>query len=197
MLRKFVLAAALLSVLAAAGPARSEAGARLDPGAMAAALDTAHPDEVAYITYTVALVDLHVLSGDLVDSSFQWARRKPARHNKFQYFKHAVINLASRAGVTMPQGTPDLTPTVQGRVVVRVVLIDVPVAGAVVRIQGTSLETTTNAKGQFAFENVPYGIHTVNASAVVILPKTGSTVVTLPNPTPPAVDPGFVTIRVN
>jgi len=196
MFWKSLLAAAVLSVLALADPVRSDAAARLDAATMSAALDTAHPDEVAYITYTVALVDLRVLSGDLVDGSFQWARRKPVRHKKFQYFKHAVIELASRVGVTMPQGTPDLTPTIQGRVVVRVVLVDVPVAGAVVKIRNTTRETTTDSKGNFTFENVPYGLHTIDASAVVILPKKGSTAVTLPNPVPPATDPGFVTVRV-
>ncbi len=197
MLRMPLLAIALLSVLALADPVRSEAASRLDADEMAIALDTAHPDEEAYVTYTVALVDLRVLSRDLVDSSFQWARRKPVRRKKFQYFKHAVTALAAKVHVTMPQGTPDLTPTIAGRVVVRVLLVDVPVAGAVVRIRGTSRKTTTNAKGQFTFENVPYGIHTIDASAVVILPKTGSTAVALPNPSPPSVAPGFVTIRID
>ena len=97
----------------------------------------------------------------------------------------------------MPQGTPDLTPTLTGRVVMRVLLVDVPVADAVVQIRGTGRETTTDAKGQFTFENVPYGTPTLDASAVVLLvPKKGSTTVAVPNPRPPAVAPGPITIRL-
>jgi hypothetical protein len=43
------------------------------------------------------MVDRGILPADLVDSTFQWARRK--RRHRFQYFKYGLIYRADRLGI--------------------------------------------------------------------------------------------------
>ena len=55
----------------------------------------------------------------------------------------------------------------------------------------------TDANGQFTLENVPFGSYTLDAAGIVLLlPRRGSTQVTLPNFVPPSTDSAFVVIRV-
>ena len=196
MFRQILIPAVLLAVLAAGGTSPAAAQA-LDADTIAAALNTAHPEEAAYVRFVVTLVDQGRLSRKLVESSFLWARRKASRHKKFQYFKHAVIAQAAQFGITLPQETPDLTPTIHGQVVLRVLLLDLPAANITVTIRGTGRETVTDANGQFTFENVPLGTYTLDATGfALLLPRRGSTQVTLPNFIPPSTDSAFVEIRL-
>jgi len=185
---------ALLAVLAVGGT-RTAAAQGLDAATIRAGLRTANPNEEAYIVYVVTLRDQGRLPVRLVESTFQWARRKPS-HKKFQYFKNALIVQAARIGITLPTGTPDLTPPVNGRVVLRVLLVEVPVANATVTIRGTKRQTTTDSKGEFTFANVPLGQFTLDAQAnVLLLGRQGSANLLLPT-TPPSTETAFVTIRL-
>ncbi len=182
--------------IAEAGPASPTATVRLDAKTIRADLRTADPKEEAYITYVVTLVDQGRLPRRILDSSFQWARKKPVGRKKFQYFKQAMIVQAARIGIRLPQGTPDLTPTINGRVVVRILLFDVPAPNITVTLRGTKRKTVTDAKGLFTFKNVPFGTHVLDAAGIAaLLPKKGSATVILP-PDPPETDSVFVEIRV-
>ncbi|HUT10326.1 MAG TPA: carboxypeptidase-like regulatory domain-containing protein [Thermoguttaceae bacterium] len=199
MLGRILAIAALTAVLTLAGFPTADAQDRLDVDTIRVDLRTADPDEIAYITYVVALTDQDRLPVGTLNSAFLWARRKPdfVNHVKFQYFKQATITLAAKIGIRLPQGTPDLAPDVSGRVVVRLLLVDVPVINAAVRIRGTDLTATTDAKGEFRFGNVPLGEYVLDASAnILLVPRTGSATVLLPT-TPPSTQPAFVQIRLN
>lgn len=179
-----------------AAPATAMAEARLDAATIRAGLRTANRDEEAYITYVVTLVDRGRLLRSLLDSSFQWARRKPVGRKKFQYFKRALILQAARLGVGLPRGTPDLTPTINGRVVVRILFVEVPAPNITVTIRGTKRKTVTDAKGEFSFPDVPFGTYTLDAQGIAaFLPKRGSATVLLPSD-PPSADRVFVGIRL-
>lgn len=195
MFPKSSTVAALLCVLAVCWPGRAEAAERVDADTIRVGLRTADPKEEAYIIYVVALRDEGILSDRLVESTFQWARRKP-HPRKFQYFKYALITQAADAGIRLPQQTPDLTPAIQGRVVVRVLFVDVPAPNVTVAIRGTKRKAVTNARGEFRFANVPYGTYPLEATGIAaFLPRKGSATVVLP-PRPPATDSAFVKIRL-
>jgi len=199
MFGKALAITALAALLAVGDLPDADAGERLDVDTIRVGLRTADPDEIAYITYLVALADQNRLPAGSLNSAFLWARRKPnlINHKKFQFFRQAQITLAARAGIRLPQGTPDITPDINGRVVVRLVLIDLPVINATVRIRGTDRTATTNTKGEFTFRNVPLGEHILDASAnILLVRRTGSATVLLPT-TPPSTQPAFVEIRLD
>ncbi|MBN2475036.1 MAG: carboxypeptidase regulatory-like domain-containing protein [Pirellulales bacterium] len=189
MLRTVALA------LLALGAARSAEAAGLDAATIRAGLRTANRDEATYIDYVVTLRDQGRLPAQLVDSTFQWARRKPV-HKKFQFFKNGLIVQAARIGITLPGGTPDLTPAVNGRVVLRVLLVDVPIVGATVSLRGTERTATTDKDGNFRFADVPFGRYALDAKAkVLLISHTGSGEVLLPTK-PPSTGAAFVQIRL-
>ena len=189
-----VLALAIPPSIAGAGPASATARAQLDAKTIQAGLRTADADENAYIAYVVTLVNQGRLPRPMVDASFQWARRRAPSHKKFQYFKHALIHQAGRIRIRLPRGTPDLTPTIKGRVTVRVLMVSVPAPNITVTIRGTKRSVLTNAKGEFRFKDVPLSTYILDAQGIAaFLPKKGSTTVVLP-PDPPATDSVFVTI---
>jgi hypothetical protein len=100
MYRRSFLAVTSLSLLAgAAGVARADGAIRLDAATIKAALRTTTIEEAGFVDRVVASVDAGTLPASLVDSTLQWARRKP-RH-KFQYFKRALIERAARQGITI------------------------------------------------------------------------------------------------
>lgn len=99
MNRRSFVAAASLSLWVAGFPATAEASTRLDSEVMKAALRTATPEEEGFIGRVVDLVDQGALPASLVDTTFQWARRK-GRH-QFQYFKRAMILRAAQVGVEL------------------------------------------------------------------------------------------------
>ena len=91
----------LLSILggwvAAAWP--RPARAALDADTMKAALRTATPEEDGFIDHVLALVEAGRLPRSLVESTFQWARRKTK--NRFQYFRHGLIVRAAAEGIAI------------------------------------------------------------------------------------------------
>ncbi len=186
------VALSLVLMAAMAAPAMAQP---LDADTLRAGLRTANPDEEAYITYVATLLQQGRLPEELVEGTFQWARRKPAP-KRTQYFKSALNTRAAELGITLPQGTPALTGTIRGRVVIRLLVITVPVPNATVGLVGTSRSTTTNAKGKFAFDNVPFGVFTVRAIGLVgQLTRNASARVVLPS-TPPSEKPVVVCLEL-
>jgi hypothetical protein len=81
--------------------ASAQAGStRLDAATMKAALRTDTIEEGGFIDYVLDKVKKGTLPADLVDSTFQWARKKPYKH-RFQYFKQALIVRAAAIGITI------------------------------------------------------------------------------------------------
>ena len=79
--------------------ARIEAGStRLDAETMKAALRTTTIEEAGFIDYVLGLVSKDKLPGELVDSTFEWARKKSTKH-RFQYFKQGLIVRAAAIGI--------------------------------------------------------------------------------------------------
>jgi len=187
--------AALLAAVVAAWTARAEAASPLTADTIRAGLRTANPDEEAYITYVATLLGQGRLPQDLVESTFQWARGKP-HPKKAEYFKFGLITRAKEIGITLPSGTPSLAGTIQGRVFLRMVLVDVPAPGVAVTIAGTNRQTVTNGKGRFAFSDVPLGTYTLRAKGVVaLLLRSGSAEAMLPS-RPPSDEPVRVRIAL-
>ena len=142
------------------------------------------------------MVEQKRLSRPLVEGTFLWARRQPVFQKRFQYFKSALITLAARQGVRLPRGAPDLTPTITGRVVKKILTVDVPAQGITVTLRGTKRSVVTDAKGTFRFTNVPLGRRTFDAKgSFALIPRKGSTQVLLPAG-PPFSDKVFVEIRL-
>ncbi len=73
---------------------------RLDAATMKAALRTATPEEGCFIESVMKKVKKGILPADLVDSTFEWARKKPYKH-RFQYFKQALVVRAAAIGITI------------------------------------------------------------------------------------------------
>jgi hypothetical protein len=156
-------------------------------------LRTRSPDEEAYLTYIATLVAQGRLPRDLTLSTFQWARKKPYP-KKVEYFKQAIIQRAAEQGIRLPQGTPDLTGTIQGRVVLNILVTKVPVAGVTVQLVGTKRTATTDTHGQFRFTDVPFGSYRLEATGVVsFITRSGRATAILPSP-PPSTEP--VTVEI-
>ncbi len=73
--------------------------AQLDAQTMRSALGTATPEEEGFIDYVLTLVEQGRLPRALVESTFQWARKKP-RH-RFQYFRYGLIVRAAQQGISL------------------------------------------------------------------------------------------------
>ena len=187
--------AALSALLAVGWTATAQSATRLDPETMRMALQTANPAEEAYIYYACALVDRGFLPQKMVDSTFQWARKKPYP-KKVQYFKYALITQAAKIGVTLPKNVPAAANTITGRVIIKVLFVEVPCPNMNVVIKGTDLSTKTDKNGEFTFTGVSFGTYTLQASGVALLrPRTGSATASLPTP-PPSGTPAIVEIKV-
>jgi len=139
---------------------------KLDPEALKAALKTTVIEEDNYILFLVTLVDQGRLPRVALDTSFRWARHKS--YLQFQFFKRAVIANADRRGITLPEQTPPLRQIIQGKVMQRVLLFDVPVPFAEVQIVGTNSKTRTDLHGQFSLADMPWGAYTVEADGSVL-----------------------------
>jgi len=194
--RKISTLFVLMAILALRPSSPAEAASRLDADTIQAGLRTAADDEVAYIRFVVALVDQGRLSRRLVESTFQWARRQPVFQKRFQFFKSALITLAARQGVRLPRGTPDATPTINGRVVKSVLGVNVPARDITVTLRGTKRSVVTDTNGNFSFTNVSMGRQTLDAKGLfALIPRKGSTQILLPAG-PPFGDKVFVEIRL-
>jgi len=182
MIRTALPLLALLAAMVSAETARGQAVASgLDADTIQAGLRTAEPTEVTYIRYAVALVAHGDLPRSLVDSMFQWARRKAPYPKKFQYFKHGLIFRARQIGIALPTGLVDASPAIRGRVVFRLLGRETPVPGAAVTIEELDRKTRTDEDGRFLFRDVPYGQYTLEARGIALLiPRRATLRVDLP-----------------
>ena len=71
----------------------------VDADTMKKILRPATPDDNAFIDRVVKKVSKGKLPADLVDSTFEWARKKGK--NRFQYFKQALILRAAQQGIVV------------------------------------------------------------------------------------------------
>ena len=102
---RFVLLALFAAILAA--PA-AHAAQRLSVSAdeMKTALHTARPEEDGFIDDVVDRVNnserpaSERLPAALVESTFQWARKKNT-HRRFQYFRYALVLRAGKIGINL------------------------------------------------------------------------------------------------
>lgn len=99
--RRSFLTMASVPVLAAAmtDPAGAASATRLDAATIKAALRTTTVEEQGFVDRVVALTNEGTLPADLVDSTLQWARKKPK--HRFQYFKQALIVRAAKLGIDL------------------------------------------------------------------------------------------------
>jgi hypothetical protein len=148
----------------------------LDPEAIKASLHTTAIEENNYVSFLVTLVNQSRLPRVTFDTSLRWARNKS--YHRFQFFKRASIAQADRIGVTLPDDTPPLRESIQGKVVQRLLLVDVPLPLVEVQLVGTSHKTRTNLKGEFAFTDLDWAAYTVEAdgTAVQLFKKVSASV---------------------
>ena len=174
---------------------RAESAVRLDAKTICMALKTANPAEIAYITYVCALTDQGYLSTKMLDSTFQWARRTPYP-KRVQYFKNALITQAAKRGIHLPRNVPPTVHSLEGRAMVKILVIELPAANVKVTIDKTDLSTTTDKDGRFSFSRVPYGVHLLTASGMTIGGlRSGTAMVGVPGP-PPSIKPARVEIQM-
>jgi hypothetical protein len=124
MYRVFWIAAACLAILAAAAaqtanaatvldrlfklsfhvepPVQKNSGSVdvLDAAKIKAALRTATPEEGGFVDRVVGLARAGKIPAELVESTFDWARKKPYAH-RFQYFQRGLTLRAAKAGITL------------------------------------------------------------------------------------------------
>ncbi len=131
----------------------------LDAEAIRAALKTTAIEEDNYISFLVTLVNQSRLPRVVFDTSYRWVQRKG--YLRFQFFKRAVMAQAEREGISLPQQTPPLRQDIHGKVVQRILLVDVPVPLVEVQLVGTNHKTKTDLLGQFRFTGLPWDIYTV------------------------------------
>lgn len=74
---------------------------KLDAETIKAGLRTTHIEEDGFVEEAVDMAKVGELPWAMVDNTFSWAKRKPK--NRFQYFRKALIELASRKGITIPR----------------------------------------------------------------------------------------------
>ena len=193
---KALITVAISAVLALGWTATAQSSTtQLDPETMRMALQTANPSEEEYIYYACALVDRGFLPPNMVNSTFQWARKKPYP-KKVQYFKYALTTQAAKVGITLPKNVPAAATTITGRVIIKVLFVEVPCPNMNVVIKGADLSTKTDKNGAFTFTGVSFGTYTLQASGVALLrPRTGSATASLPTP-PPSGTPTVVEIEV-
>lgn len=71
----------------------------LDAATMKAALHTTTVEEEGFIDAVVKKVRDGDLPAALVDTTFEWARKKPK--HKFQYFKKGLVTRAAEIGIAL------------------------------------------------------------------------------------------------
>ena len=89
----FLLSAAIIAA------DRAAAATALDAEKMKAALVTAKPEENGFVDRVVAMTKQGQLPVSLVESTFQWARKRP--QYRFQFFKRALIVRAAKIGINL------------------------------------------------------------------------------------------------
>jgi len=190
----WLFAAVVGSVVAVPAMAASDE-TPLTAETLKAGLRTVDPDDDAYLTYIAALANQGQIPMDLVQSTYLWARQKPYP-KRAKYFKQAIILRAARQGITLPTDTPSTTGAIEGCVYARVLLVSVPIPGATVTLEGTNRQTTADASGRFAFQNVPLGTYTLKAKGTLgLVSLSGSARAMVPSP-PPSTQPTVANILV-
>jgi hypothetical protein len=86
-------------VLAALLASQAVADDPIDAGVIKAGLRTAMPAEHGFVDRVVSLANNGTLPPSLVQTTFRWAQKKPAKL-RFQYFKRALILRAQDLGIT-------------------------------------------------------------------------------------------------
>ncbi|MCR4413316.1 MAG: hypothetical protein NUV77_12930 [Thermoguttaceae bacterium] len=71
----------------------------LDAQTIKAGLRTTTVEEHGFVDRVVGLAEKGVLPPQLVESTFQWARKKP--YFRFQYFKRGLILRAAKLGISL------------------------------------------------------------------------------------------------
>lgn len=100
-MRSFVLWALTAVAIVAAtlvSPLQGET-ARLNAAQIKAGLRTATPEENGFVDRVVGLAQAGTLPPQLVESTFQWARKKP--NFRFQYFKRGMKVRAAQLGISL------------------------------------------------------------------------------------------------
>lgn len=95
-----LIAACFLLAMTFAWAAQAKPAVQLSAAEIKAGLRTAVPEENGFVQHVIDMVNQGELPVDLVDSTFQWARKKP--QNRFQYFKRALIVRAAKIGINIP-----------------------------------------------------------------------------------------------
>jgi hypothetical protein len=96
MLRISWLITLVLILLYVAWPGRVF-GAKLDAATIKAGLRTTATEEQGFVDRVMTMVDQGKLPRSMVDSTFDWARKKP--QHKFQFFKRALVVRAARQNI--------------------------------------------------------------------------------------------------
>ncbi len=101
MYRRCFITMSSVSFLATAlaGPGQAAQATRLSAATIKAGLRTETIEEGGFIERVVNLTREGVLPADLVDSTFQWARKKPK--HRFQFFKRGLTVRAAALGIRL------------------------------------------------------------------------------------------------
>ena len=75
----------------------------LDAAKIKAGLRTATPEEHGFVERVVDLAKKGKIPPALVESTFQWARKRPFQH-RFEFFKQALIVRAAKEGIRIDAG---------------------------------------------------------------------------------------------
>lgn len=78
----------------------------IDAGIIKAGLRTAAPEDQGFVERVMANVERGKVPRDLVESTFDWARKKDT-DRKFQYFKYALIERAKAMGISAVDAPPE------------------------------------------------------------------------------------------
>ena len=100
MYRVFWIAAVGLAVLATLTARTASATDVLDPAKIKAGLRTTTIEEGGFVDRVVNMARAGKLPPDMVEATFQWARKKPFQH-RFQYFKRGLTVRAAKAGIAL------------------------------------------------------------------------------------------------
>jgi hypothetical protein len=104
MWRRILLAVGIVAVCAAKMDGVAQAAERLDAATIKMALAVPEQENRGFVERVMALVDEGTLSRQSVTIAFAKARRQ--QKHKFQYFKHAMIELAAAEDVILDRPEP-------------------------------------------------------------------------------------------
>lgn len=94
----WIFTAVAFAAMTIVSPVQAET-TRLNAAQIKAGLRTATPEEEGFVERVVGLAQAGTLPPQLVESTFQWARKKPKY--RFQYFKRGMIVRAAQLGVSL------------------------------------------------------------------------------------------------